>query len=143
MAEAALSVDGASSPAMVAAARAAARAAELSVRRTRRTDRGAAHSGPQRARQRLEVAVASAVEAAERAAQARERAALAHDGAAAVHQQMAARGIGEATWHERQCRWHRAAAEADRLRGRDSQPERRRHWAVLNHGARRGEPDSA
>jgi hypothetical protein len=127
MAEAAVSVDGASSRAMVAAARAAARAMELSERRPRCTDRGAPHSEPERARQRLEWAVASAVEAAERAAQARERAGLAHDGAAALHQQMAARGIGERSWHDGQRRWHRAAAEADRLRGRHSLQESSNH----------------
>jgi hypothetical protein len=123
MAEAAVTVDGGSSPAMVAAARAVARATELSARRPRRTDRGVPQRDPGQARQRLELAVAAAVEAAERAAQARERAALAHDGAAALHEQMAARGIGHTSWHEQQSRRHRAAAQADRLRGRDTLPE--------------------
>jgi hypothetical protein len=123
MAEAAVTVDGGSSPAMVAAARAAARATELSARRTRPTDRNAPRRGPGQATQRLELAVASALDAAERAAQAGERAALAHGGAAALHEQMAARGIAETCWDEQQGRRHRAAAEADRLRGPDTLPQ--------------------
>jgi hypothetical protein len=114
MAEALVETAGAWSPA-VAAAQAAARASELSVRRAQLTGRAAAtEPDVDQAKQRLHLAVRSALDAAGRAALAPGRAALAHDGAAALHEQLARRGIGDVSWHVEQSRRHWGAAEADR-----------------------------
>ena len=118
MEEIRLELGGASFPSM--AAHAAARAMELSVRRAQLTEGGPPpRSDPNQARQRLDIAVQNARQAAERA---HERAALAHDGAAALHDQLAARALGDVSWHESRSRHHRAAAEAERQRACGTTP---------------------